>query len=93
MMTKPANGVLFVPRRSRSMPDDIIRDPSTGHQVAYVDTSGKVRDANTNEVVALVIEGELYSTDGEFLGYLENSDNLQSGAAPESLMKLLTTRR
>jgi len=75
------------------MPDDIIRDPSTGHQVAYVDTSGKVRDANTNEVVALVIEGELYSTDGEFLGYLENSDNLRSGAAPESLMKLLTTRR
>ena len=50
------------------MPDDIIRDPSTGHQVAYVDTSGKVRDVNTNEVVALVIEGQLYSTDGEFLG-------------------------
>ena len=44
------------------MPDDIIRDPSTGHQVAYVDTSGKVRDVNTNEVVALVIEGKLYST-------------------------------
>ena len=56
------------------MPDDIIRDPSTGHQVA------------------LVIEGQLYSTDGEFLGHLENSDNVQSGTAPESLMKLLKTR-
>ena len=74
------------------MPDDIIRDPSTGHQVAFVDTSGKVRDVNTNEVVALVIEGQLYSTDGEFLGHLENSDNGQSGTAPESLMKLLKTR-
>ena len=74
------------------MQSDIIRDPSTGHQVAYVDTSGKVRDVNTNEVVALVIEGELYSTDGEFLAHLENSDNLQSGAAPESLMKLLKTK-
>ena len=51
------------------MPDDIIRDPSTGHQVAYVDTSGKVRDVNTNEVVALVIENQLYSTDGEFFGH------------------------
>ena len=44
------------------MPGDIIHDPNTGHQVAYVDTSGKVRDANTNEIVALVIEGKLYST-------------------------------
>ena len=74
------------------MPDGIIRDPSTGHQVAYVDTSGKVRDVNTNEVVALVIEGQLYSTDGEFLGHLENSDNVQSGTAPESFMNLLKTR-
>ena len=48
------------------MPDDIIRDPRPGHQVAYVDTNGKVRDVNTNEVVALVIENRLYSTDGEF---------------------------
>ena len=74
------------------MSADIIRDPSTGHQVAFVDASGKVRDANTNEVVALVIDGQLYSTDGEFLGHLENSDNVQSGTAPESLMKLLKTR-
>jgi len=74
------------------MPDDIIRDPRTGHQVAFVDTSCKVRDVNTNEVVALVIEGQLYSTDGEFLGHLENSDNVQSRTAPESLMKVLTTR-
>ena len=50
------------------MPDDIIRDPSTGHQVAYVDRSGKVRDVNTNEVVALVIEGKLYSTSASFWG-------------------------
>lgn len=75
------------------MPDDIICDPSTGHQVAYVDTSGKVRDANTNEVVALVIEGKLYSTCGEFLGHLENSDKAQSWTAPESFMKLLKTRK
>ena len=74
------------------MPADIIHDPSTGHQVAFVDTSGKVRDANTNEVVALVIEGQLYSTDGQFLGHLENSDNVQSATAPESLIKLLKTR-
>ena len=74
------------------MPDDIIRDPSTGHQVAYVDTSGKVRDVNTNEVVALVIEGKLYSTYGEFLGHLENTDNVRSGTAPERFMKLLKTR-
>ena len=74
------------------MPDDIIRDPSTGHQVAYVDTSGKVRDVNTNEVVALLIENQLYSTYGEFLGHLENSENRQSGTAPESLMKLLKKR-
>ena len=74
------------------MPDDIIRDPSTGHQVAYVDASGKVRDVNTNEIVALVIDGKLYSTYGEFLGQLENSDNMLSGTAPESFMKLLKTR-
>ena len=74
------------------MPDDIIRDPSTGHQVAYVDTSGKVWDVDTNAIVALVIEGKLYSTYGEFLGHLENSDNVQSGTAPESLMKLLKTK-
>ena len=72
------------------MPGDIIRDPSSGHQIAYVDTSGKVRDVNTNEVVALVVEGQLYSTDGEFLGHLENSGNVQAGTAPESLMKLLS---
>ena len=44
------------------------------------------------QVVALVIEGKLYSTYGEFLGHLENSDNVQSGTAPESFMKLLKTR-
>ena len=74
------------------MPDDIIRDPSTGHQVAYVDTTGKVRDVNTNEVVALVVEGKLYSTQGEFLGHLENSDNVQAVTAPQSFMNLLKTR-
>jgi hypothetical protein len=92
MMTKSANEVLFVLTTSRSMPDGIIRDPSTGHQVAFVDTSGKVRDVITNEVVALVIEGQLYSTDGEFLGHLENLDNVQSRTAPESLIKLLKTK-
>ncbi|MGC1699973.1 MAG: hypothetical protein WA796_14815 [Pseudolabrys sp.] len=75
------------------MPGDIIHDPNTAHQVAYVDTSGKVRDANTNEIVALVIEGKLYSTCGEFLGHLENSDKAQSWTAPESFMKLLKTRK
>ena len=74
------------------MPGDIIRDPSTGHQVAYVDTSGKVRDVITNEVIALVVEGKLYSTQGEFLGHLENSDNVQRGQHLESFMKLLRTR-
>ena len=75
------------------MPDDIIRDPTTGSQIANVDPSGKVRDVDTNEVVALVIEGQLYSTDGDFLGHLESSDNAQSRVAPESLMKLLKTRK
>ena len=50
------------------MPDDIIRDPSTGHQVAYVDTTGKVRDVNTNEVVALVIEGHSIQQTAGFWG-------------------------
>ena len=66
------------------MPVDIIRDPSTGHQIAYIDASGKVRGVNTNEVVAFVVEGNLYSTHGEFLGHLENSDNVQAGTAPEA---------
>ena len=74
------------------MPGDIIRDPTTGSQVAYVDTSGKVRDVNTNEVVALVVEGKLYSTQGEFLGHLENSDNVQAVTAPQSFMNLLKIR-
>ena len=74
------------------MPDDIIRDPSTGHQIAYVDANDKVRDINTNEIVAFAIEGKLYSTGGEFLGHLESSDNVQSGTAPESFMTLLKTR-
>jgi hypothetical protein len=53
------------------MPNGIIRDPNTGHQIAYADASGKVRDVTTNAVVALMIEGDLYSADGEFLGHLE----------------------
>jgi hypothetical protein len=85
----PRYELLFVPIRGKSMSDDIIRDPSTGHQVAYADASGKVRDVNTNEVVAFVIEGNLYSTYGEFLGHLESSDNVQSKTAPEAFMKLL----
>lgn len=64
------------------MPGDIIRDPTTGSQIANVDPSGKVRNVNTNKVVAFVIEGQLYSTDGDFLGHLESSNNAQSGAAP-----------
>ena len=53
------------------MPDDIIRDPSTGHQIAYADASGKVRDVNTNEIVAFIVDGNLYSTNGEFWGVWE----------------------
>jgi hypothetical protein len=71
------------------MPVDIIHDPSTGHQVAYVDASGKVRDVNTNEVVAFVVEDNLYSAHGGFLGHLENSDNAQARTAPEAFIKLL----
>jgi hypothetical protein len=71
------------------MPDDIIRDPSTGHQIAYADANGKVRDVITNEVIAFLSEGNLYSANGEFLGHLQSSDNAQSGTAPEAFMKLL----
>ena len=71
------------------MPNDIIRDPSTGHQIAYIEGDGKVRDVTSNELVALLNEGKLYSTDGEFLGHLESSDNVRSGPAPEAFMKLL----
>ena len=71
------------------MPSGIIRDPKTGHQIAYADASGKVRDVSTNAVVALMIEGDLYSADGEFLGHLESSDELGSGPAPEAFVKLL----
>jgi hypothetical protein len=90
IMAKQPRGVF---QQGASMPGDIIHDPNTGHQVACVDTSGKVRDANTNEVVALVIEGKLYSTCGGFLGHLENSDKAQSWTAPERFMKLLKTRK
>lgn len=75
------------------MPDDIIRDPSTGHQIAYADASGKVRDVNTNEIVAFIVDGNLYSTNGEFLGRVESSDNVQSGTAPEPFMKLLRQKK
>ncbi len=75
------------------MPNGIIRDPSTGHQIAYADASGKVRDVVTNEVVALVIEGNLYSADGEFLGHLESSDDVGSGPAPEAFVKLLKKKQ
>jgi hypothetical protein len=75
------------------MPNGIIRDPSTGHQIAYADASGKVRDVVTNEVVALIIEGNLYSADGEFLGHLESSDDVGSGPAPEAFVKLLTKKQ
>ena len=43
------------------MPNGIIRDPNTGHQIAYADASGKVRDVTTNTVVALMVEGDLLS--------------------------------
>ncbi len=71
------------------MPNGIIRDPNTGHQIAYADASGKVRDVTTNEVVAFMIEGNLYSADGEFLGLLKSSDDVGSGPAPEAFVKLL----
>ena len=72
------------------MPNGIIRDPTTGHQIAYADASGKVRDVTTNAVVALMIGGDLYSADGEFLGHLESLDDVVSSAAPEAFVKLLT---
>jgi hypothetical protein len=75
------------------MPNGIIRDPNTGHQIAYADASGKVRDVTTNAVVALMIEGDLYSADGEFLGHLEISDNVGSGPAPEAFVKLLKKKQ
>ena len=55
-------------------------------------TSGKVRDVNTNEVVALVVERKLYSTQGEFLGHLENSDNVQAVTTPQSFVSPLKIR-
>jgi hypothetical protein len=75
------------------MPNGIIRDPITGHQIAYADASGKVRDVTTNAVVALMIEGDLYSADGEFLGHLESSDEVGSGPAPEAFVKLLKKKQ
>jgi hypothetical protein len=75
------------------MPHDIIRDPATGHQVAYIDESGKVFDVNTNEFVAFAEDdGNLYSTDGRLLGHLERSDNVQSSTAPKAFMELLTKK-
>ena len=75
------------------MSNGIIRDPNTGHQIAYADASGKVRDVTTNEVVGFMVEGNLYSADGEFLGLLESSDDVRSGPAPEAFVKLLKKKR
>jgi hypothetical protein len=40
-----------------------------------------------------MIEGDLYSADGEFLGHLEISDNVGSGPAPEAFVKLLKKKQ
>ena len=79
--------------RNTMMPDDIIRDPSTGHQIAYADASGKVRDVNTNEIVAFIVDGNLYSTNGGFLGRVESSDNVQSGTAPRTFHEVTKAKK
>ena len=70
------------------MANGIIRDPITGHQIAYADASGKVRDVTTNAVVA-VIGGPLLSRWRISPGILESSDEVGSGPAPMTFVKLM----
>ena len=72
------------------MPHNIIRDPTTGHQVAYSDENGKVFDAATGEFIALLQhDGNLYSLDGGLLGHVETTDKAEPGTAPPAFMELL----